>query len=105
MGEREKTPHFVVIPEFRVEPDVMAAFLEAAMDDAKRSLADEPGCQQFDVVCPEDKDNVVLFYEVYDDRDAFEVHLQTPHLKRFQAAMQSLGVEESQVRFAAREPL
>ena len=104
MGEQNNARHFVVIPEFRVEADVMAAFLEAAMDDARHSVADEPGCQQFDVVRPQDKDNVVLFYEVYNDREAFEAHLQTPHLKRFQAAMKSLGVEETQVRFAAREP-
>jgi len=105
MGAHDNRRHFVVIPEFRVGPDVIAAFLEAAMDDARHSVADEPGCRQFDVVRPEEKDNLVLFYEVYDDREAFEAHLQTPHLKRFQAAMKSLGVEETQVRFAAREPL
>ncbi|MBE1208502.1 putative quinol monooxygenase [Aminobacter carboxidus] len=91
---------FVVIPEFRVRPAVRAAFLEAALDDAQHSLADEVGCRRFDVVCPEGVEETVVFYEVYDDRAAFEAHLKTPHLKRFQAAMQTLGVEETVVRFA-----
>jgi hypothetical protein len=39
----------VVIPEFVVKPDCIDAFLALALDDASYSLADEPGCRQFDV--------------------------------------------------------
>jgi len=91
---------FVVIPEFRVGPLVKAAFIDAALDDARHSVADEAGCHRFDVVCPEGTEDAVVFYEVYDNRQAFETHLQTPHLKRFQAAMKALDVEETSVRFA-----
>ncbi|MER9712787.1 antibiotic biosynthesis monooxygenase [Mesorhizobium sp. M0174] len=100
MGE-QSAPRFVVIPEFRVKPQVKAAFLDAALDDARHSIADEAGCHQFDVVCPENAEDSVVFYEVYDDRAAFEAHLQTPHLGRFQAAMKMLDIEETIVRFAA----
>ena len=102
MTER-RAPPFVVIPEFRVRPQVRTAFLDAALDDARHSLTDEAGCRRFDVVCPEGVEDTVLFYEVYDDRAAFDAHLQTPHLKRFQADMKALGVEETIVRFAALE--
>ncbi|WP_027169543.1 putative quinol monooxygenase [Mesorhizobium sp. WSM3224] len=95
------TLRFVVIPEFRVNREVRAAFLDAALDDARHSVADEGGCHRFDVVCPEGAEDTVLFYEVYDDRAAFEAHLQTPHLKRFQAAMKTLDVAETVVRFGA----
>ncbi|RUX52050.1 antibiotic biosynthesis monooxygenase [Mesorhizobium sp. M4A.F.Ca.ET.050.02.1.1] len=99
MAERS-APRFVVIPEFRVRLEVKAAFLDAALDDARHSVGDEAGCHQFDVVCPEGAEDIVLFYEVYDDRAAFDEHLGTPHLKRFQAAMKALDVEETVVRFA-----
>ncbi|TIQ75640.1 MAG: antibiotic biosynthesis monooxygenase, partial [Mesorhizobium sp.] len=36
---------------------------------------------------------------VYDDRAAFETHLTAPHLKRFQASMKTLDVDETIVRF------
>jgi len=94
---------FVVIAEFRVRPERLAEFLEAARDDAAHSVADEPGCRQFDVVQPEGEDGAVVFYEVYDSRAAFDVHLQTPHLKRFQAAFPSLILEERPVRFLLRD--
>ncbi len=94
---------FVVIPEFQVKPGCMEAFLAAAADDARRSVADEPGCRQFDVMRPEDGRDLVVFYEVYDDRLAFEAHLETPHLARFRDALPSLIVEEKPVRFAQRQ--
>lgn len=93
---------FVVIPEFQVKPGCMEAFLAAAVDDARHSVADEPGCQQFDVVRPEGSEDIVVFYEVYDSRAAFEAHLATPHLERFRTAFPSLIIEERPVRFAER---
>ena len=85
---------FVVIPEFQVRPGCMDAFLAAAADDARHSVANEPGCQQFDVVRPEGSEDIVVFYEVYDSRAAFEAHLETPHLARFRDAFPPLIVEE-----------
>lgn len=94
---------FVVIPEFQVKPGCMEEFLAAAADDARHSVADEPGCRQFDVVLPVGSDDIVVFYEVYDSRAAFEAHLETPHLARFRDAFPPLIVEERPVRFAERQ--
>jgi len=102
-GERDMpNGAFVVIAEFRVKPDAMDAFLNAAQDDAKHSVQDEPGCRQFDVVRPESGNNVV-FYEVYDSREAFDDHLKTPHLDRFREAVPALIEEELPVRFLNRQ--
>lgn len=94
---------FVVIAEFQVKPGKMPAFLDVARDDAKHSVADEPGCRQFDVICPEGSDDTVVFYEVYDSRADFDAHLETPHLARFRDAFPPLIVEERPVRFATRQ--
>lgn len=94
---------FVVIAEFQVKPGKLSAFLDAARDDAKHSVADEPGCRQFDVICPEGSGDIVVFYEVYDSRAAFDTHLETPHLGRFREAFPSLVVEERPVRFSTRQ--
>lgn len=94
---------FVVIAEFQVKPGMMAEFLAAARDDAAHSVADEPGCRQFDVICPQGETDVVVFYEVYDDRAAFDAHLETPHLDRFRKAFPALIVEERPVRFSTRQ--
>ena len=102
MSEPGKPAAFVVIPEFVVKPDCLDAFLALARDDASHSLADEPGCRQFDVVQMEEAPLHVLFYEVYDSRAAFEAHLRTPHLARFREGFPALVAEERPVRFASR---
>ena len=102
MPEPGKPAAFVVIPGFVVKPDYIDAFLALALDDASHSVADEPGCRQFDVVQMEEDPLHVLFYEVYDSRAAFEAHLQTPHLARFREGFPALVLEERRVRFASR---
>ncbi|OHV82436.1 putative quinol monooxygenase [Ensifer sp. LCM 4579] len=92
---------YVVLPQFDVTEDRLEAFLEAARDDASTSLAKEPGCRQFDVFIDRSASPIkVMFYEVYDDRAAFEAHLKTAHLARFR---QALGlVTEGPVGFFER---
>jgi quinol monooxygenase YgiN len=94
---------FVVIAEFEVKPDRLEAFLAAARDDAACSVRDEAGCRQFDVVLPDAQSRNVVFYEVYDSREAFDRHLETPHLARFRAAFPALIVRELPVRFGRRD--
>jgi len=94
---------FVVIAEFQVKPEKMDAFLEAAYNDARHSVANEPACRQFDVIRPEASSDTVIFYEVYDSRAAFDAHLETPHLARVREAFPPLIVEERPVRFSTRQ--
>lgn len=102
MAEAEVSGSFVVIAEFDVKPEQMEAFLALARDDASHSLADEPGCRQFDVVISETEPNSVVFYEVYDDRAAFDAHKETPHLARFRAVFPALVKAQLPVRFLRR---
>jgi quinol monooxygenase YgiN len=93
---------FVVIAEFEVAPDCLGAFLKLACDDARHSVVDEPGCRQFDIIRPEMLPNDVLFYEVYESREAFDAHLTTPHFARFRDGWATLAVTERLVRFGHR---
>jgi len=68
MSEATSGSAFVVIAEFKVKPGRRQEFLAVAHDDAVHSLRDEPGCQQFDVICPQGEENTVVFYEIYDSR-------------------------------------
>ena len=101
MSQPGKPAAFVAIPEFVVKPDCIGAFLALAHEDARHSVADEPGCRQFDIVQLEGAPHHVLFYEVYDSRAAFEAHLRTPHLARFREGFPTLVSEERPVRFAS----
>lgn len=92
---------FVVLPSFEVGEGTLDAFLAAARADAEASVADEPGCLQFDVfVDRATRPAMVMFYEVYTDRAAFDAHLETPHLAAFRDSLHLC--DEGPVQFFER---
>jgi autoinducer 2-degrading protein len=93
---------YVVIAEFAVVVEHRAEFLELCKYDGTRSVADEPGCSQFDVITTVETPDAVILYEVYDDRAAFDAHLTMPHYKVFAEGLERLGVAKTQVRFFER---
>ncbi len=81
---------FVLIVEFRVKPDCLGRFHLLIESNAKASVADEPGCRQFDVLSALEDSTRIVLYEVYDDEDAFKVHLGMPHTQFFLAAAKDM---------------
>ena len=78
---------YLITVEFEIDPDRLEAFLPLMTDNAAASVRDEPGCRQFDVCQDPGAPNRIFLYEIYDDRAAFEAHLEAPHFKRFDAAV------------------
>jgi quinol monooxygenase YgiN len=79
---------YVVIAEVTVQPERLADFVAHSLEDSRDSVANEPGCRQFDVDVAADGSPIVAFYEVYEDCAAFDAHLQTPHFFRWRDATQ-----------------
>jgi autoinducer 2-degrading protein len=79
---------YVIIVEFTVKPGAMPDFMPLILENAERSLRDEPGCRRFDVLTGED--GRVILYEIYDDEAAFRAHCRSPHFHRFDEASRSL---------------
>ena len=59
-------------------------------DNSRQSARLEPGCLRFDVVEPHGDEDMVLLYEIYRDRAAFEAHLRSEHYARFDASSAGL---------------
>ncbi len=81
---------YVITVAFDLRPGCMAAFVPLIRENARRSLADEPGCRRFDVLLPEADGNRVLLYEIYDDERAFASHCESPHFHEFDHASRDL---------------
>ena len=92
---------YVVIAEVTVPSERLADFIAYSLDDARNSVANEPGCRQFDVLASADSSPTVVFYEVYDDRAAFDAHLQTPRFFRWRDATQGL-ITDSRISYLHR---
>jgi quinol monooxygenase YgiN len=81
---------YVVTVAFMVKPEAAEAFRPVMLENARASLADEPGCRQFDVCFAPDDPGTCFLYEVYDDRAAFDAHLAMAHFKRFDAEVAAM---------------
>ena len=78
---------YVVIVEFTTHPEYFESFLARVRQQAVNSLDLEAACHVFDVCVSPEKDNFVLLYEVYSDRRAFDVHLESAHFRDFDATV------------------
>ena len=94
---------FVVLAEFEFPLAHRDEFLELCRFDGTRSVADEPGCRQFDVNTTGESPDQIVLYEVYDDAAAFEAHKSMPHYAVFAAGVERLGVQLRSLRFFDRQ--
>ena len=76
---------YVITVLFTLQPAHQAAFLQAITSNAKKSLADEPGCRQFDVCKSGSDPSQIFLYEVYDSKAAFDAHLASAHFQALNA--------------------
>jgi autoinducer 2-degrading protein len=61
------------------KPEYREQILKGALEDARGSQNDEPGCLRFDVIQDDNDPNRIYFYEVYTSEEAFQEHLKAPH--------------------------
>ena len=92
---------YVVVVEIEVKPGSVGAFMRHMKAQARASLAEEPGCRQFDICVDPEDETKVLLYEIYDDAAAFDAHLSMPYFAPFDAAVQPL-MERKVVRIFDR---
>lgn len=79
-------PLYVILVEFDLKEGARDAFLPLVLENAARSLEDEPGCLVFDVLSVANDPDRIVLYEVYRDKEAFGEHLKAPHFFTFDAA-------------------
>lgn len=86
---------FAVCVTFEIDPGQIETFLGLMRHQAATSLAEEPGCQRFDVWTDGAAPATVFLYEIYSDRAAFDDHLQSTHFKTFDRDVSPMIVEKS----------
>ena len=74
---------YVITVLFSIKPEHTSDFLQAIVANARTSVAEEPGCSQFDVCVSASNSNDVFLYEVYDSKAAFDAHLASAHFRQF----------------------
>ncbi|MET9734936.1 putative quinol monooxygenase [Streptomyces sp. NPDC006458] len=74
---------YTIAVSFTVPPERRQDFIDSALEDGRRSTADEPGTLAFDLIAdPENPDRFYL-YEAYADEAAFQTHCDGEHFATF----------------------
>ncbi|THV22880.1 putative quinol monooxygenase [Glycomyces paridis] len=68
---------------FTVPAEHREDFIAAALEDARGSLADEPGCLRFEVVADSEDPSLIHLVEAYRDKAAVDDHVAGEHFQRF----------------------
>ncbi len=76
---------FTLLVELEIEAGKLDAFLVRARQHRNNVLSNEPGCERFDILTPQDDGNRVFLCEVYADQDALDKHFETPYMKAYLA--------------------
>jgi len=84
---------YVIIAPIQIKAGYKDQFVEAVVEDARSSVANEPGCLRFDVIQDANDANRIWLYEVYKDEAAFQAHLQAPHLLKLRETTADWRVE------------
>ena len=76
-----------IIVEFTPKPGCFDAFNTHIRAHAKATLAEEPGCQAFDVMQPLGEDGMpdltrIMLVEIYKDMDAVRAHRANPRMPK-----------------------
>src|SRR5258708_15374065 len=77
---------FLITVDFYLLPAALDPFLALIKENARKSLAEEPGCHRFDVLVQTGLPDHILLYEIYKNRAAFDIHLKSPHFAAIHSA-------------------
>ncbi len=88
-------PATALIVEFKLKPGSRAAFDQIMLEHARKTLEEEPGCQQFDVLYPEGDEDRVLLIEVYCHQEAYQAHRNGPRMAVVNEALGPLTLERT----------
>ena len=75
----------VLLVELKTAQGQREAYLARAREHRGNVIANEPGCQRFDIVVPDDGADMVYLYEVYADEAALETHMNTAYMQEYRA--------------------
>jgi len=76
---------FILLVKVQVKPELLDEFKSAILNNATLSVQRDPGCHRFDVLQQQDDPTKWVFYEVYDNEEAWVLHRSSAHFLAFKA--------------------
>lgn len=83
---------YAITVSFELQDGAAEKFHRLVAENARNSVALEPGCLRFDVLFPTNGavGREVFLYEIYTDQAAFDIHLASAHFRSFDEETRTL---------------
>jgi len=94
---------YVVTVTFDIHPAAVDDFMPLMRQQAANSRRLEEGCHQFDIAYEQSNPCRIFLYELYEDRDAFDLHLESAHYQRFASLTESMVAKKTVATFNTLE--
>lgn len=92
----------VVVIHLTVRPELLGAFEQALLHNARESVARDPGCLRFDVSQHADDPTRWVLHEVYDRPESHARHRASPHFLAYAAVAERAVVDKTVIRAVGR---
>lgn len=70
---------YCIIVKNVVEAGTKDSYLAIMTENARASVANEIGCHAFDIIDSIEEENTFYLYEIYENKQALEIHKKSPH--------------------------
>ena len=86
---QDKTP-YVRIAKIVVDSSQLESYKAALKEHAETAVRVEPGVQSLYAVYDKENPTHVTVFEIYASKAAYELHIQTPHFKKYKTSTQNM---------------
>jgi quinol monooxygenase YgiN len=87
---QEKQEQYIQVAEIEIDPSQIEVYRAAVKEHIETAVRVEPGVLTLYAVSDKDDPTNVKVFEIYRDIEAYRLHLESEHFKRYKANTQSM---------------
>lgn len=76
---------YVRVAQIEIDPAQLKSYKAIAKEQIETAIRVEPGVRTLYAVAEQDNPTRVVVFEIYADLEAYRVHIETPHFKKYKA--------------------
>lgn len=81
---------FVRIAEIEIIPEYLDEYLSILSEESRASVELEPGVISIFPMSESENPTLIRILEIYQNREAYEAHLETPHFKHYKSSTKKM---------------
>jgi quinol monooxygenase YgiN len=90
MAAAQNKTNYMRIAKIVVDSAKLESYKAALKEGMRAAVSKEPGVLTLYAVYEKNNPTHVTVFEIYADEDAYKLHIQTPHFKKYKAAVENM---------------